>query len=484
MNKKILCCIPARFNSTRLPGKPLLKINNKTIINHVYDKVKETIVDHIVILTDDKRIYNEVKSFNGDCVIVKEECLNGTERIIKYLHKIDHYSFNIIINVQGDEPFIDPLVINNTLHNYIKQKPVCSTVCFKTNNKEEILSKSRGKVVVDNNNNIMYCSRNVIPSNKKNEIIEGHQYNIHVGIFVYDKKYLLEHFIKDTTINQLLEDIEWLKIIEQGFKVNTIFSKESERGVDTIDDFNYLKNKYSNLDYFIENLNIKNIKTDPLRYLLNNNIIKKDGLWLEFGVSYGGTIDLISEYTNSYVYGFDTFAGVDKIGDWKPLYSTINDNGIPEKVAQLDNYDYKKTGIIKSFNNNVKFIKGYFHDTLSNFLKEKNKKISFIHIDCTFYESTKCVLNECLDYFDNEVIIIFNGFVNHPLYKQCEILSFFEFINNNNNINYEFIGMNGTVIANEDSIKRLHAERKNNWYNNNNDHNIYNKSVAVKIRMI
>jgi len=82
------------------------------------------------------------------------------------------------------------------------------------------------------------------------------------------------------------------------------------------------------------------------------------------------------------------------------------------------------------------------------------------------------------------VIIIFNGFVNHPLYKQCEILSFFEFINNNNNINYEFIGMNGTVIANEDSIKRLHAERKNNWYNNNNDHNIYNKSVAVKIRMI
>jgi hypothetical protein len=116
-------------------------------------------------------------------------------------------------------------------------------------------------------------------------------------------------------------------------------------------------------------------------------------------------------------------------------------------------------------------------------LKEQNEKISFIHIDCTFYESTKCVLNECLDYFDNEVIIIFNSFVNCNLYKQCEILAFFDFINNNNNISYDFIGMNGTVINNEDSIQMLHAERTNNWHSNNNT-NIYNKAVAVKIKMI
>ena len=113
-----------------------------------------------------------------------------------------------------------------------------------TTNKEEILSKSRGKVVTDNNNNIMYCSRNIIPSNKQNTIIENYEYKIHVGIFVYDKKYLLDYFCKENTVNQLLEDIEWLKIIEQGFTINTILSDEMERGIDTIEDYNYLKNNY------------------------------------------------------------------------------------------------------------------------------------------------------------------------------------------------------------------------------------------------
>lgn len=242
---KILCCIPARYESKRLPGKPLLKINDKTIINLVYEKALQTKLDDIVILTDDKRIYDEVISFGGNCVIITEECLNGTDRIIKYLEKIDNNQYDIIVNLQGDEPFIDPNVVNEIIDNQIEKKPECSTVCFKTNNKEEILSKSRGKAVVDNFNNIIYCSRNVIPTNKNENIIENHLYNIHVGIFVYDKKYLLNHFNKENTKNQLLEDIEWLKIIEQGYKINTIFSEELERGIDTIEDYNYLKNKYN-----------------------------------------------------------------------------------------------------------------------------------------------------------------------------------------------------------------------------------------------
>jgi len=241
---KILCCIPARYHSSRLPGKPLLKINDKTIIQHVYEKALQTKVDDIVILTEDKRILDEVTSFGGNCVIVTEECLNGSERIIRYLQTIDHSKYDIIVNIQGDEPFIKPNVIDETIDNYLQQRPACSTICFKTDHRDEILSKSRGKVIVDQNNNILYCSRNVIPSNKTENIISNHQYNIHVGIFVYDKNYLLNHFVGPNTPFQLLEDIEWLKIIEQGFKVNTIFSEEMERGVDTIDDFEYLKSKY------------------------------------------------------------------------------------------------------------------------------------------------------------------------------------------------------------------------------------------------
>lgn len=241
---KILCCIPARYHSSRLPGKPLLKFNDKTIIQHVYEKALQTKVDDIVILTEDKRILDEVTSFGGNCVIITEECLNGSERIIRYLQTIDHSKYDIIVNIQGDEPFIKPNVIDETIDNYLQQRPACSTICFKTDHIDEISSKSRGKVIVDQNNNILYCSRNVIPSNKTENIISNHQYNIHVGIFVYDKNYLLNHFVGPNTPFQLLEDIEWLKIIEQGFKVNTIFSEEMERGVDTMEDYKYLKNKY------------------------------------------------------------------------------------------------------------------------------------------------------------------------------------------------------------------------------------------------
>ena len=100
---KILCVIPARYQSTRLPGKPLLKINEKTIIQHVYEKAQQTMVDEIVVLTDDKRIYDEVNSFGGHCAIITEECLNGTERIIKYLETIDHTEYKVVVNIQGDD---------------------------------------------------------------------------------------------------------------------------------------------------------------------------------------------------------------------------------------------------------------------------------------------------------------------------------------------------------------------------------------------
>lgn len=239
----ILCCIPARYNSTRLPGKPLLKIQNKTVIQRVYEQALKTSVKDIVILTDDKRICEEVISFGGKCEIITDECLNGTDRIIKYLKTIDYQEYDAVLNIQGDEPFIDSSVVDKVIDNFIVNKPECSTVCFKTKDKEEINSKSRGKTVVNKNNDIIYCSRNIIPSNKKREISDI-EYNIHVGVFVFDANYLMNEYTKENTPLQLEEDIEWLKIIEQGYRVNTILSNKLERGIDTQEDYEYLLNKY------------------------------------------------------------------------------------------------------------------------------------------------------------------------------------------------------------------------------------------------
>lgn len=246
---KVLCCIPARYHSTRLPGKPLLKINGKTIINHTYECAKLTNVDKIVILTDDQRIYDDAISFGAECIIITKDCLNGTERIIQYLlqYNID---YDVVINIQGDEPFINPCQVNLAIDKYIeiKQKDpkmVCSTLHYGTYDEKEINTKSRGKLVVDKNNYIMYCSRNIIPTSKKDDIIKDHEYYIHIGVFVYDVEYLKKHYINENTKLQLCEDIEWLKILEQGYKIFSSKVKSAEISVDTIDDYNYLIEKYA-----------------------------------------------------------------------------------------------------------------------------------------------------------------------------------------------------------------------------------------------
>ena len=233
---KIIALIPARLKSTRLPGKPLLKINNKTIIELVYNQAKKVKqIDNIYILTDNNKIKNCVDKFidNDDkCVIINEECLNGTERIILYLKKYNKINYNqdtIIVNIQGDEPFINPNNIKIAINNFIEKKNtvnklVCSTIYYKTKNKLEIKNKNRGKLVLDSFDNIIYCSRNIIPSNKTQDLIENYDYNIHIGIFVYEYNYLVNNFFKINTPLQLIEDIEWLKIIENGFKINAVSS--------------------------------------------------------------------------------------------------------------------------------------------------------------------------------------------------------------------------------------------------------------------
>jgi 3-deoxy-manno-octulosonate cytidylyltransferase (CMP-KDO synthetase) len=245
-----ICCIPARYNSTRLPGKPLLKINEKTIIQRVYDKATELYVSNIIVITNDQRIYDEVISFGGNCCIIEEPSLNGTEVICKYLKK-HNIQCDIVVNVQGDEPFINIDDVNKAIKNYklhkkINNKIVCSTLHHSTNEENEIKNKARCKLVLDQNNYIMYCSRNIIPSSKNYEIIPNHKYNIHIGVFVFDFNYLVNYYQKENTTLQLCEDIEWLKIIEQGYQIVSEEVDEAERGVDTVEDYEYLCNKYSN----------------------------------------------------------------------------------------------------------------------------------------------------------------------------------------------------------------------------------------------
>ncbi len=251
---KIICCIPARYGSSRLCGKPLFEINGKPIIQHCYERVKQVeLLDDVIVLTDDERIKNVIKNINGNVAMITEECLNGTDRICHYLSKID-YTDTVVVNVQGDEPFIDPENIKLAINNFIERKKfddkmVCSTLHYESIDENAIKSHSRGKMVLDLNGNIMYCSRNPIPSSKSTELVYNKdgtlaKYNLHIGVFVFDADYLMKHYRNNNTPIQLIEDIEWMKIMEQGYHINSVLTENHEIGVDTIDDYNYLKNKY------------------------------------------------------------------------------------------------------------------------------------------------------------------------------------------------------------------------------------------------
>ena len=244
-----ICCIPARYQSTRLPGKPLLRINDKTIIELVYSQVKKCkYIDNIIVLTDSDKIKNEVESFGGNCQIITEDCLNGTERIVNYLKK-DNNEYEYIVNVQGDEPFINPDSIDKCILNFKNNKSdprlKCSTLHYKFKKNNYVFKRSCGKLVLDKYNNILYCSRNIIPGFKKDYYNDNYTYYGHIGIFVYDTEYLLTEYLDSNTRYQLAEDIEWMKILEDSYRINSVLVDNHEIGVDTEDDYKYLINKYS-----------------------------------------------------------------------------------------------------------------------------------------------------------------------------------------------------------------------------------------------
>lgn len=179
--------------------------------------------------------------------------------------------------------------------------------------------------------------------------------------------------------------------------------------------------------------NIPNVNTYPLTYVFEHMGLKHkpNTLWLEFGVASGNTINYISKFTDETVYGFDSF------------------EGLPEKWRDgFDKGTFNRDGNMPAVNNNVTLIKGWFDQTLPDFIKAQNKKVSFIHMDADLYSSTKCIFDTLKEYIDNECVIIFDELVNYPGFDgdTGELKAFYEFITENK-VEYEWIGMDGTPLG-------------------------------------
>jgi len=243
--------IPARYASTRFPGKPLALIGGCTMIQRVYDKAVSSGLDYVAVATDDSRIYDHVKSFGGEVIMTSENCMNGTERIAEALALMD-FKPEIIINIQGDEPFILPEQINAIVKTLKDPGVGIATLKKRIDTFEDLNDMNIVKVVTDLENFALYFSRSPIPFKRDNQRIwpEIPTYFKHLGIYGYKTDVLNQIVRLPETPLQKMENLEQLCWLESGYLIKVIETKFQSIAIDTPEDLvkaeEWLRNSTSN----------------------------------------------------------------------------------------------------------------------------------------------------------------------------------------------------------------------------------------------
>lgn len=219
---KAIGLIPARFASTRFPGKPLAQILGQSLLERTYkNALKAKKLEEILIATDDQRIFDHAKNFGAKVVMTSPNCETGTDRIHEALEKEGKELFaDIVVNIQGDEPCIDPLVIDKVVTSLSEDsKAVVATPITKIKSSDEAFNPSIVKCVKDEKDYALYFSRTLIPAGRQNAFQENITYYRHIGIYAYTYDFLPTYRKLKPTPLQLAEDLEQLKILESGYKI-------------------------------------------------------------------------------------------------------------------------------------------------------------------------------------------------------------------------------------------------------------------------
>jgi len=235
---KTAVIIPARYASTRLPGKPLLKVKGKSIIQYVYEAAKNSkLADCVIVATDDVKIEQEVKSFGGVCEMTSPNHKCGSDRIAEVV--LRHDDFEYILNLQGDEPQMTPDVIDLALNSLINDKTAdISTLVRKITDINQINNPNCVKCVFDNNFNALYFSRCPIPYARNNGCAD---YYAHIGIYGYKKEALLKLTKLEQADLEKQESLEQLRALKNGMKIKVAITSINPTGIDTIEDYEKFK---------------------------------------------------------------------------------------------------------------------------------------------------------------------------------------------------------------------------------------------------
>lgn len=236
-SNKTAIIIPARYGSTRLEGKPLIEVKRKTIIQWVYEKANQSkLADEVIVATDNDKIFNTVKAFGGNVQMTSPDHQSGSDRIAEIAQ--NNPEFDIIVNVQGDEPLISPESIDASIKALQDEKADISTLIRKLDNDEEINNPNTVKAVIDNENFALYFSRCPIPypRNKKNATYYGH-----IGLYAYKRDSLLKMISLAQSNLEKIESLEQLRALQNGMKIKTVKVGYKPIGIDTKEDIDAFK---------------------------------------------------------------------------------------------------------------------------------------------------------------------------------------------------------------------------------------------------
>ena len=241
MPQDFLIVIPARYASSRFPGKPLSDINGKSMLQRVWDKcVEASAGDKVVIATDDEKIELHCKELNMNVIQTSTKCLTGTDRVAEVAKKINA---DFYINVQGDEPLIMPSDIKKVINTYIKTPGNCICGMAKITSKKDFYNPNIPKVVTSKDNKLLYITRAAVPTSKTLEFSKA---NKQVCIYAFTPESLKEYGVGTLKeANEEIEDIEILRLLEKGYKVSMVKVSDSSIAVDTPEDLDKVK-KYLN----------------------------------------------------------------------------------------------------------------------------------------------------------------------------------------------------------------------------------------------
>ncbi|MDG2952625.1 3-deoxy-manno-octulosonate cytidylyltransferase [Exercitatus varius] len=241
--------IPARFASSRLPGKPLADIAGKPMIRHVWEKARQSGASRVVVATDNEQVKNAVLQFGGEVCMTSEKHNSGTERLAEVVEKLGIADDEIIVNIQGDEPLIPPVIVRQVAANLAKYQVNMASLAVKIEEAQELFNPNAVKVLTDRAGYVLYFSRAAIPWNRDqfagivantkrlDDLQLGDHYLRHIGIYAYRAGFIKQYVQWQPTALEKIESLEQLRVLWYGERIHVELAEEVPAvGVDTPED--------------------------------------------------------------------------------------------------------------------------------------------------------------------------------------------------------------------------------------------------------